>query len=858
MAKSDFDNKQELQEFINGLQKVKAEYNALNKLAKELASSPGKAQQEVRKQIKALNEQYESYKSILNSIKNAEKELDTFNKTQKKIVNESKKIAESFEDMVDSFGELEGLQHSISSQFGKSHVQTKAMQAVVEKTKAEYNGIKSILNSTSDIQQHQKDSIDSALEIYKNFPVTISDLNKQLKRGKIEQEGVNAAIIDTVNEYSDFIGQLDTSNDTIAIIKSRLEDLLPVMAKFQSAAEASKKEFENIDAAAAAVNFGIGGVAGGAQLTSAGADITKNMLSGTDLKTMTMVGAAIGAIELQAQLSGKALAIARADNAVEEQKLKNKLLQRELQLNVANGLYERKALIDFKYELEGLTKEFNAASKTAFFGSGLPGLDYNVAQLQLAGVSVEQINQAINDLAMSGNTVAELGDNVALFARKTGVGTSELASMIGLFRALDRTKGTTAFGDVTRQMDKMFAQGYNPADIANELKSASQIAYEFNIKNSQELVKQVKSARDMGMSFDKIAQAGKNMVLNYKDSIKKEMELSALLGESVDLSVVRALANTDPTSAFKLLKESGLYEKAKQFGFTGTTLLGEAAGGIDMEQLAAPNLEKTPGRMPSNQEFLNKLTEAQKNLVIDKAFIEIKKEAAMSMFELAQTEIMRKDKGAIGIAGEMIRQDAQNFLKEQYAKIIASGEIAPEMYEKMRENMPFGIGNLMPEWENGPLMYLSKQAGIFDEDTGKDYLKNPKQFKPIDYLPGITNKTSTQAGIDNLMPGGQKYDFTKSNQINEAIKTQQKNQEKVANNSNLQTTALTGAATSLNSINTQTILQTQLLQNIQALTAATSNLANVGLGDMKLLLDGKEVKNRIERVYVQEKGKTRN
>jgi len=35
-------------------------------------------------------------------------------------------------------------------------------------------------------------------------------------------------------------------------------------------------------------------------------------------------------------------------------------------------------------------------------------------------------------------------------------------------------------------------------------------------------------------------------------------------------------------------------------------------------------------------------------------------------------------------------------------------------------------------------------------------------------------------------------------------------------------------------------------------------LANVGLGDMKLLLDGKEVKNRIERVYVQEKGKTRN
>ena len=65
------------------------------------------------------------------------------------------------------------------------------------------------------------------------------------------------------------------------------------------------------------------------------------------------------------------------------------------------------------------------------------------------------------------------------------------------------------------------------------------------------------------------------------------------------------------------------------------------------------------------------------------------------------------------------------------------------------------------------------------------------------------------------------------------------------------------AGKSLQSIDAQNILQTQLLQNIQALTAATSNLANMGMSDIKLLLDGKEVKSRIEKIAIQEKGKMR-
>jgi hypothetical protein len=105
-----------------------------------------------------------------------------------------------------------------------------------------------------------------------------------------------------------------------------------------------------------------------------------------------------------------------------------------------------------------------------------------------------------------------------------------------------------------------------------------------------------------------------------------------------------------------------------------------------------------------------------------------------------------------------------------------------------------------------------------------------------------------------LTPGGQKYSFETSNKLAAATA---KMQEKATTSLDSQGKLLQSSDASLKMINAQSTLQTQLLQNIQALTAATSRLGNIGLGDMKLLLDGKEVKSRIEKIKIQEKGKTK-
>ena len=845
MAQSNFQSKAELQDYLNSLKQIDAQYKILNAEAKKLRDTPGGAKQQVQQQLKDLRTQYDSHKEILASIKLANKELESFNNNQNKIVAGGKKSAKVFEDMVDSFGELDGLQHSITAQFGKNHVQTKAMQAVVEKTKAQYNGIQSILNNSDDIQQHQKDTIEAALEIYKNFPVTLNDLNKSLKRNEISQDGFNTAVINTVNEYGEFINQLDASNTTIASIKERLEDALGTMDKFKLAAESMKKEFEGIDAAAAGIGFFAGGVAGGNEIVKGATDITKNMLSGTDLKTMTIVGLIVGLIELQAQLQGTALATARA--AIHE-----------LNLSIRNGLVDTKALINFKYQMEGLRASFNAASQTAFFGTGLGSVPYNAAQLELAGIHASTLASAVTDLSTTANTaMTHLGGVAAVFAAKTGIAASEFGSIMGYFRILDKSQGVDAMVAVSNSLQKSAKQGFNPADISGELKSSGELALEYNIKSGEELVEQVKNVREMGASWSKIAQSGKSMVLNYKDSIRKQMQLSAMLGESVDLSEAMALFNAGRNDeALASLKKSGIYEKAAKFGVIGTNMLSEAIGSLPMSQLAGQKYEKESFKMPTNQEFLDKLTEAQKNLTIQNAYIDVSKSIELEMYQKEETKVLRGDKESIRLAGKIIQQDAQNFLKEQYAKLLAGGEGVVDIYNKIKEKMPYGTGDLLPDIEQGPGMWFAKQAGAFSEFTGRDYMKSPikMQTDPLNYFPGINGMTSTQTGINNLIPGTQKYDFTGYNKF---LEIQKQQTEQISNNAPIQTKALQIAATSLQSINTQSTLQTQLLQNIQALTVATSNLGTIGLGDMKLLLDGKEVKSRIEKIRIKEKGKTK-
>ena len=659
----------EQQEILRDLGKQKAEVEKIkqtyDKLNQSLKTSQGNynAIYTINKKIADLLIQYDG--DVENLLDNLQDVNGAFDDQKKKI----KALKSELTDYVDNFGELEGLQASITNQYGRQSVQAKSLEAIVDKTKAQYNGITSILNSNADIQGHQRDVILQALDTYKNFPVVLNGLEKQLKRNEITAEGFQDSIIKTEQGFQDLLNQMDEMIPGIGEIKALLESLPGIMQKNAIAAAAMKKQFEGIDAAGEVAGFFGGGVAGGSGLITNGAQMTKDLISGTDLKTLTLVGLGIGAAELVAQLNGTQLALAKADNAIETALLETALKIQEAKIQKANFLPDESELIKFNYQLQNLTAEFDKTSKTSLFGAALGEMPYATDQMQLAGIGAESVVSALNDLSKTANMgiFPQLAANAAVFAKKMGISTSELGTQIGLYRQLNKVGGDQA----NRQVQASISTGViDPTTFSSDMADASKLAMFYNIKSYEALTKQVKAVRMMGSSFAEIAEDGKNMVLNYKDSIKSEMQLSAMLGERVDLSEVRALiAANDIEGAQRAFNATGLAEKAKAQGLFTTDMLQKTVGSaIQMGGLAAKYQPGQKVNAPSNAEFLEANKQAQQALNIKSAYIAIDEAIDMSIFGLKEQEKILGDREYNRLTAKQIQQDAQNFLKLQAAK----------------------------------------------------------------------------------------------------------------------------------------------------------------------------------------------
>jgi hypothetical protein len=110
------------------------------------------------------------------------------------------------------------------------------------------------------------------------------------------------------------------------------------------------------------------------------------------------------------------------------------------------------------------------------------------------------------------------------------------------------------------------------------------------------------------------------MVMNYKDSIKNEMQLSAMLGKNVDLSEVRAkFASGDTKGAQEALKAQGL-DPASMDMFQQEQL-SQALGGLDLTSISkiatgtGKDASLSAGNAKGgNQEFLTKTQSAEATL----------------------------------------------------------------------------------------------------------------------------------------------------------------------------------------------------------------------------------------------------
>jgi hypothetical protein len=127
--------------------------------------------------------------------------------------------------------------------------------------------------------------------------------------------------------------------------------------------------------------------------------------------------------------------------------------------------------------------------------------------------------------------------------------------MTNLFRLMGKTTAETAQNLIGGITEFAKINDLAPQAIFAQIKDAGEDIYKFSSGTAENFVKQAGLLTKMSVSMSQMMKASDSMVLNYKDSIKAEMSLSAMLGKNVNLSEVRArLMQNDQAGAASALK----------------------------------------------------------------------------------------------------------------------------------------------------------------------------------------------------------------------------------------------------------------------------------------------------------------
>ncbi len=836
MAKKPFSQEeiQDIKEYKQYLDDTIIRYKSLQeelkKYSKYVASN---AREAVKAQLREITEQLGTYKEITSELKKYQSLVNKIEQQEEKIKNQTKERADDTETIVenlkeqnkeleeqakrikslgDDWGDIDDLQTSISSAYGKQYGDVGAIQKKIDGTKAIVSSISEVLKNDSKSYEDQLDKILEISERYKEFPAEFARMNKERKRGNLTEKGMIDQLRDNLDEFDEMISKIKITNEET----QQLVDLFKKLRDEQEAFNNAQKAKYDIKEGAGEIGnryFGGTPVIGDALTT--GGKMLGNLFSGETIAGATIAGGIY--------MMSKALAYLDAMDKVNKgtadvmdtfigksrmydidiEQLQKQMDRRSKVVELESGFTENFAKFDFETEMQQLETQFNKASKTAFFGSGLGSVKYAKDQLELAGISAQTIVSTMTEMSTGANNAMQsLAEDASVFSTKTGIATSELSTLTNMFRMLDKSKGVDAFNKLQQNLSNFKFEGVNPADIASEMASAGELALQYNIASSEELVKQVGSLKEMGVSWSKISEAGKGMVLNYKDSIRKEMQLSALLGENVDLSEVRALfAAGRNDEAFKVLKSSGILEKAQSAGLFGTELLSGATMGMPLQQMAAQKYEKGAkgAGIVSNQEFLKSFQDAARQQKIDSAIVDVK-QAIIRMgagnLEYGLISALGMDKKLAELDLNITQKQIQKFLEVEATQV--------------KEG-------LLPS-------RVPKESPLY-KGTNPN-LQTPKYDFPV---PGMDYQFNQSAKVQT------KIALVDSQAVAKPLESSDK---------------------SLKKIDISSTAQTRLLENIQTLTAATSKLTDPSLG-IKLMIDGKDVKNRIEKIQAQEKGKMR-
>jgi hypothetical protein len=351
------------------------------------------------------------------------------------------------------------------------------------------------------------------------------------------------------------------------------------------------------------------------------------------------------------------------------------------------GLRKDALQFQFQQAMETLDAEIDKRKAIAASGMSFISKYSSISEraLRAIGSSTKAIVEGIGKFqSIFGGSVKEsfkLNEQAAGLAYHFGGSADDVMNMTNLFRLMGKTSAAMAQNLIAGITEFAKINKLAPQAIFNQIKDAGEDIYKFSSGTADNFVKQAGLLTKMSVSMSQMMKASDSMVLNYKDSIKAEMSLSAMLGKNVNLSEVRAkLMSGDQAGAASALKTAlggvdvgsmNAFQKQALTQATGmdvSALMGlqQGKGGGLTGDLAA---EKNKGKA-----FAEGALQADIGGAAAKLALEQKQREKLLAFEQRQRMIMLQLEQAQRLDGI--------FLEQKYRALAASKD-----YEQNKQTM---------------------------------------------------------------------------------------------------------------------------------------------------------------------------
>jgi len=164
--------------------------------------------------------------------------------------------------------------------------------------------------------------------------------------------------------------------------------------------------------------------------------------------------------------------------------------------------------------------------------------------LQAIGSSTQAVLDTVKEygytLGIALKDQMALGAAAAGLAVRYGTSATDVFKMADTFRLMNKTSAKTGANLVAGLEDLAKSNDMSPAQLYKEMADSQADILKYSNYTTQEYARQAIQLGNMNTSMASMMKASDSMVLNYKDSIKAEMSLSAMLGKNVNFAEVRA------------------------------------------------------------------------------------------------------------------------------------------------------------------------------------------------------------------------------------------------------------------------------------------------------------------------------